>query len=290
VTWESRGVAGSSACPEAERLAEYAENRLAGPDRTTVEHHLVACADCRSIVAETAAFLGEDRKVLPFFRRGWGVAGIALSAAAALLIAVRLLQPYWTGGDRVPGSEFEALVAAAAREPTRAVEGRLTGGFGYAPARPVTRSGPQAARDNADLLAASVRLQEEVAATPTAHNRHALGIALLVVGEIDRSIEALDALCRDYPSNARVAADLGAAYLARASATGSVDDLERARTAVDSAISLDAGLAEAWFNRALIAGRAADREQAAAAWDRYLALDPDSPWAAEARERRQRLQ
>jgi tetratricopeptide (TPR) repeat protein len=287
-------VAGDSDCPDAERLAEYAENRLSGASRAALERHLAGCMDCRTVVAETVAFLGHDRgqrpkggRILPF-RAGWvSSAAVALGAAAALVLVVRVLPPYWT--SQGAGPEFEALVAAVSREPTRPAEGRLTGGFAYAPARRTTRSALPKDTENLALLAAAAELQQTIEADPSPDNRHALGVALLLLGDHDRSIDILAVLPRESASQARYVADLGAAYLARAIATGDVEDFARARSAVDSALSLDPGLPEAWFTKAVISERTSDRQGAVAAWDRYLALDPDSEWAGEARERRDRL-
>lgn len=45
-------------CPDAERLAEYADGLLDAAARAAIEAHLVTCADCRFAVVETMAFLG----------------------------------------------------------------------------------------------------------------------------------------------------------------------------------------------------------------------------------------
>src|SRR5471032_3413260 len=91
--------------PDAERLAEYADGVLEVEARAEVERHLADCADCRAVVMETMAFLEHNRPtiegetahtVIPFRGRRWvtGVA-IGLAAAAALVLAVRVVQPSW---------------------------------------------------------------------------------------------------------------------------------------------------------------------------------------------------
>ena len=131
--------------PEAERLAEYADGVLDAESRAEVDQHLADCSDCRAVVMATMAFLeGQPAtpaiatpKVVPFRpRRCVRGVTVGLAAAATLVLAVRVVRPEWVSGlfgPRADLPELQELIAAVAGEPTRPVEGRLSGGFKYGP-------------------------------------------------------------------------------------------------------------------------------------------------------------
>jgi anti-sigma factor RsiW len=84
--------------PDAEQLAEYADGVLGADVRAEVEEHLVDCAACRTVLAETMAFVGTEwvgrrtmgavsgRRVVPFRKRRWATGAVTGLATAAALV------------------------------------------------------------------------------------------------------------------------------------------------------------------------------------------------------------
>src|SRR5262249_881782 len=233
---------------------------------------------------EPAARAPPPLRSFPSRRRLVAVVG-GLAAAAVLVFAVRVISRFsmrWTS------PEFRELVAAVAKEPTRPVEGRLAGGFEYAPP-PVVARGSTGREASPDVRIAAARIEKLVRAHDTPENEAALGVAFLAVGDPEKAVGELEqAVARD-PSNARFQCDLAAAYLARSVALDRPDDPPRALAAADRAIRADAALAKAHFNRALALEALHLTRDAADAWTAYARLDSSSPWAAEARPRADRL-
>lgn len=274
--------------PDAERLAEYAEGTLDVPARAEVERHLANCADCRAVVMETVAFLEANpashtpaATVIPFRSRRslTGVAAV-LAVAAMLVLAVFLARPEWLsrrGGDR---PELQELIAAVANEPTRPVEGRMSGGFKYAPPPSPTRG----ARDrevSPEVRIAAAKIEQLSRERRSAENDALLGRAYLALGRSADAIEALTRAGAAQPRTAALDADLAAAYLRRCA-----DEASACRAAVASAeraLDDQPGFPPALFNRALALEMLGRREDAASAWRRYLEADGGSAWSVEAR-------
>jgi tetratricopeptide (TPR) repeat protein len=320
--------AGGSGCPDAEQLAEYLDGTLDAPARDAIESHLVDCARCRTALAETAAFLSEETAVSPSpapnedprvvsFPRSWWRAGAALAlAAAAAVVIVARVAPQWLPrahpsgtadsaqlgpapfGPGINQPDLRGLIAAVAKEPTRPVEGRLTGGFPYGPP-PVIRRGSAARDVSLDVRIAAADLEKALAGDPravtavppeqSAANAAALGVAYLITGEYEQAVRALEEAVLAESSNARFQSDLSAAYLARAEWLNKPDDWSRALTAADRAISLAPTMPEPYFNRALALDRLQRPSEARGAWEDYRARDGAGKWSQEAllREARQ---
>jgi tetratricopeptide (TPR) repeat protein len=276
---------GGGGHPEANRLAEYLDGVLSESLRVDVEHHLNDCAECRQVLADTAAFVADverlhvkDRRtsnIRPFpWRRAVGFVGVGALAAAVVLLVVRSIP-----GGRSAEGELDALVAAMSSEPTRAVDGRLTGGFPYAPP-PTTRGGVQREL-SPDVRIAVAQIEKLAGERDTPADRAAIGVAYLVAGEIDKAVEALERASAA-SGNASVTSDLAAAYLARGSVRP--EDLQKALDAAERSVMDPDAPIEAWFNRALALERLGLRDRASTAWNEYLERDPSSPWAGEARK------
>lgn len=271
VTWDAGH-------PDAETLAAYVDRKLMNAARETVERHASECEDCRGILADTTTIV--EKEGGPALH--WGssfrwpvVTGVAAGLAAAAVLVITY--PRLSGG---PGrtAELEALIAASVAEPTRAVEGRLSG-FPYAPAAPVTRGSGQTDL-SPDIRIAVARIESAATADRSARALWALGVGHLVSRDVDTAITALEEAARLDAGNAELQSDLSAAHLAR----GRQDDLERALAAADRALTLQAGLAEALFNRA-VALEALRRPEAAAAWRAVAGREAGTPWAKEAESR-----
>ena len=275
--------------PDAERLAEYADGVLEADGRRELERHFADCADCRAVVMETMAFLdGQalDRGSAPVvirFRSRWVKGLVAgLGVAAAIALAIRVAAPERLFAPSTVRPEYEALAAALAGDPTRPVEGRVTGGFAYAQPPSPTRARANARPRNLGLLAAVQARTSAAAADPTGENLHALGVAQLLLGQYD---EALDTLARAVPllsKDASLQSDIASAYLARGAIGANRGDAEKAMTAADAALAIEPRFLPALFNRALAAEQTLSPDQAAAAWHAFIDAEQDQQWKDEA--------
>jgi tetratricopeptide (TPR) repeat protein len=337
------GVRLPAGCPDAERLAEYAEGLLDAPARAAIEAHLITCADCRFAIVETMAFLGEEaakaggaapetpavaliaepdtlpaadapatpevwgqavgepagrstststgapaQVVVPFRKRSW-MTGVAatLAVAATLVLIVRIaapdLMPSWPGG----GPPLEGLAAALENQRVRPLEGRLMGGggFPYAPA-PSPPRGPLKREWSPDVGVATANIEKFAEGNTSARARAALGVALIVEGELDTAITTLEQAAKDLPDDPAVHANLSAAYSARASWWNRHEDWPKALDAAERAIRLDPSALEPYFNRALALEGLRQWRRAAQAWNEYASRDRDSAWTREAEDKR----
>ncbi len=276
-----------AACPEAEELAAYVERTLPNAARPMVEAHLLECEDCRHVVVETAAWIHSSSRQKPalLFRTHWLRIGAFAAAAALVILAIRLS---WLSqrGETTSG-ELQELVAAVGAEATRPIDGRLTGGFPYAPAPSPARAGEPVGTGSPRVQVSVAAIERNARANPSPQREAALGVAYLVSGDLDASIAALERAAAQLSGNARFWSDLAAAHIQRGLRTGSRDDYEKARRAADQALMLEPSLAEASFNLAAALEHMGKSQAAIAAWRTVAGLDPGSPWAAEA-ERRER--
>jgi tetratricopeptide (TPR) repeat protein len=291
MTLSNHGSVGTSH-PEIEQLAAYVDGALAAPDRASLETHLAACRDCRTIVADTAEALEhnpvtarERREPIAFpSRRRIKGAAFTLAAAAVVLLAV------WTNraGDSLEGS-LRNLRSAASRQQSRISDGRLAG-FPYAPPPAITRGADiRTAAPEVAVAAAAIETRARDQRTPAADA--ALGVAYTSVGAFDSAIDALQRAASADLSSAAYRSDLAAAYIARGRATGQLRDIERARDAAAEALSLDRGQPEACFNSALSQELIAQASNAPAAderwtrsistWRACLTIEHDSRWRGE---------
>jgi hypothetical protein len=281
-----------AACPDTERLAEYADHTLPEPDRVAIERHLAGCPDCRSALVVAVSFREQDERagvtsvvppvrVVPF-RRRWVIAtGVAVAAAAALVLVVRPdLSPLF-GRDAGRSPAMAQLVSALSASPTRAGVGRLTGGFAYAPPPSATRGTAGTTVDPAVRIAAAA-LEARASSGGTPEDARALGVAYLAAEEVDRAIAPLADAATRAPGNPAFASDLAAAYLTRGVRDGNAADLRLAVASADRALQLDPNLLEARFNRAM--ALAALPEPDLDGLKDYAQRDA-GPWGDEARKR-----
>ena len=269
---------GGPGCPVPEELAAFTDGQLSRAQRAQIELHLADCDVCRELVAETV-LLSKER--LPGFifgqpRRRVIAGGGAVLALAASLMVVAKIQPELLPLENEP--DYAPLVAAVGQN--RTVEGRLTGGFTYAPMKRATRAGRTGGNEDFALLAAKGELEERAQAKPTAANRHAAAVAQLIAGDYETAIATLEAVVGEAPQAAYYS-DLSAAYLARGREWDRRDDLDKARAAAERAILMDPSLDEAYFNRALALDALGQAREAEAAYRRARERDPRSPWNAE---------
>jgi hypothetical protein len=231
-------------------------------------------------------------RVVPFRTRSWvtGV-GATLAAAAALVLIVRIAAPAWLPPLLGGGPPVDALVAALETESTRPVEGRLMGGFPYASAPSPMRGGADVLgrRWSPDVQVAAAEIAKYAEGNTSPRARAALGIALIINGELNEAITTLEAAAKDAPDDAAVQTNLSAAYLARARWLNHPEDFPKALTAADRAVALAPDAPEPYFNRALAYEGLDQTERAEQAWADYTARDRNSAWTREAEDHKKAL-
>jgi len=183
-------------------------------------------------------------------------------------------------------TDLRNLAAAVAQEPTRPIDGRLTGGFRYAPPPSASRAS-SARRPSPDVQIAAARIEQAFTRDQT--YLPAMATARLVMGDVDGAVIALERVVSTDPSNAAAQSDLAAAYLARAGTRDHSEDWPSALAAADRAIRLRPDLAEAQFNRALALEALALRSGASGAWSQVLAHAGGDGWGQEADQHARRL-
>lgn len=292
-----------------EMLAAYIDKRLPPDERAAVEAQLAADPDSYELLVELIhanEALKEERPehedakqlgdrvepqgrtcaVVPLVpkparRRTWAIAGGVLAVAAALLLVVRFqpdLLRRFQGNSAEP--QLAALVAAA--NELRVTEGRLTGGFAFAPVPVVTRGSGAEPALNVALLKAAGDIQIIARREATAANLHAEGVAQLLIGNRDGAIQALESAAGLAADRAAVWSDLAAAYLARGDAEGDPSDYSRALEAVTKAVAnQERPSAEILYNRALVAEKLNLSADARRFWEAALAAESDPSWKAE---------
>ena len=269
----------SSHCPDPEVLAAFVAGNLSGAELEMIVEHLRECEDCRLEVSDGARYDRSQHEVQPQRRPQWPA---WLLAAAAALAGIGYLSYILIRSNR-PEAQLHALVEATPRD-GRYLETRLTGGFPWAPLRPVQRDpGAEPDPQQMKLVGVAGDVIEETAGDPSPEAQHAAALAMLVSGSYERAAETLAKLAES-SRDARIWSDLAAAKYTTAVHAGNPPQLAQALAAADKALELDNSLAEAAFNRALILEHLGLREPARAAWQRYLQLDPKSEWAAEAQK------
>jgi tetratricopeptide (TPR) repeat protein len=285
-------------CPDSALLAAFIEGGLSPYERPAVVTHLAECDQCRSVAVGVVGFQevqsldllwerpSRQAAVIPidlsqrpeWWRRAAAGAGLVATAAVLAALAVPLLkQNSWF--ERRPLADLVDATRGA-----RTTEARVSGGFEYA-RRPI---GDWRARESTrpwQLVSAAGRIRDTYAENDGAGARQAVGVASLLVGEIDDAVSQLMIASSAAPHEGRIANDLAAAYYERSELAARPDDLPRALSAAERAVALAPHLPEAWFNRALIFSALGLTGDARAAWDAYLAKDPSSHWADEARDR-----
>lgn len=267
--------------PGAQTMAAFLDGKLPRNEIAAVTDHLGECADCRTVVAETARFEREEepRAESPRRARRWRPAAAAVVAAAALTIP--LIQ------SRVAPDPIARLVDAAPAD-HRLLEPRLAR-FRWAPLQPPPRGTAVPTPSDLQLNGTAGDILQKTLDRTDARAQHASGVAYLLIGQAKESIAALDRAAQasnDWqPWN-----DVAAARYAAATGEKRPSLFPQALADADQALRLAPNAAEAHFNRALILEALGLQDAARDAWERYLALDPSSGWSNEARVHLRRLQ
>lgn len=228
-------------------------------------------------------------------RRQFGVAGAAmrrhrqavLCSLTALTFATAL--GAWHGCVVRPNRpEVADLVAALLVQGSRPVDGRLSG-FPYLAAPSPTRGTEPGSPSSADVRLRAARLLQTPSAGESPQRTAAAGIAYAVIGNWDRSVEALEDAIQSDSHSAVYLNDLAVSYLARAAQQGRAEDLPRALAMAERALKASPSAIEPYFNRALALEMLHIRDAAEQAWREYAARETDARWRHEAQERAKSL-
>ncbi len=308
----------TNGCPSPAELAKFLDGKLSASEARRLRVHVAGCEACQEVVSEAMVFLegkagGESEEPMeaeaqphPFPARdavrpavgegsdsreeptGGGLAmpGRWLPLAAAVVLALGLAAAWWLTSR--PAGDLEALAGAQGEHRQTLV--RL-GGFPHAPPEPVQRSGSGGDEPAYALLAEAARLEAQAAESPSAAHLHALGLAHLMLGRHDDAVATLERAGEatgDPALERRIQTDLAAALLEKGLETGQARTVARAHELLAELVE-ERPDPDLLFNAALALEELGARRSAIDTWDRYLEADPDTPWAEEARRRRDRL-
>lgn len=269
--------------PEARTMVAFIEGRLDPGELQSVTAHLRGCAECRTVVVETARFEQEEERA----QQHESLRRLGLQwwlAAAAVLAVVFYSVTFYR--HREPATPITRLIAAAPRE-HRLIESRLSG-FPWARLQAPSRG--ETAPDPSDLRLAGAAgdVLEKTSGQQEAEARHSAGVAYLLIGRSHEGIVALEQAA-SRSNDARAWNDLAAARYVEAADEERPSQFVAALADADHALRIDPKLTEARFNRALILERLGVREKARQAWQQFLDLEPESEWSIEAREHLRKL-
>lgn len=276
-----------------EEIAEFAKDKDSNPRRQQIEKHLAECDLCRGRLADFEQFVSDSQQPLDrdltsewheFQRRirrdkktivlrRW----LPAAVAAVLLVTIggiwmsRLLSP------------SPARLLAQAYYEQRTSDFRLAGAA-YAQIR-VPRGGVSAFTLPEPLLKAQAQLKEQIKSNPDNPELLRLqGEAEMMTHNAATAVRTLQMAVDLSPQDARVLADLGAAYALRGDLQDQFDDYSSALEDLSRSLQIQPGVTEVVFNRALVLEKKMLFDQAVQEWQNYLQLDSSSGWADEARK------
>jgi tetratricopeptide (TPR) repeat protein len=202
-----------------------------------------------------------------------------------IVLVVSLVAIAWLRSDSiwraVPSQGVDVAMGRLVAEvgTRRFSEARLIEPFawGQTPAADRARALPASTRIAALTL---VKLSSQASGASAARS---LGVAYLVLDQVDKSIGAFEQAIELDPDDARSHADLAAALLRRWRAGGQAFDAVRALEETGFVLAKQPHSSEATFNQALILEHLGARSGAVARWEQYLQTDGSTPWSAEAR-------
>ena len=205
--------------------------------------------------------------------------GLVVVVCLATIVWWRPLSIRFAGG--VPGLDAAMLQLVAEVGSHRFSEARLMEPFAWGQAPPTGLD-----RDHsppASTRIAALQLVDLSSRSSGARAARSLGVAYLVLGQVDTSIAAFERAIELDPDDARSHADLAAALVQRWRAGGHAFNAVRALDETGFVLAKEPHSPEATFNQALILEYLGARAGAAARWEQFLQTDARTPWASEAR-------
>jgi CHAT domain-containing protein/Flp pilus assembly protein TadD len=284
---------------EQDLVSRYVGQKLSPEEAEAFEEHYFGCDQCwdevqaaTEVRAALQAQVATPRETAPktvesrLVRGPWGNWGLLAAAAAVAIVALSAgLLVLKRSSRPLAASTLVAELSEAAGH-RHSIRARLTGGFQLPE---VTRSAGEPEKPSWKVFAAAEKIKQAAEQNVNADTARALGLAHLIVGEIDQALARLEEGTLLAPKDARMHSDLAAAYLVLAETKGRSDVLVHALSEAETAIRIQPDLAEAHFNKALVLEAMSLRDKAKEAWKDYLRLDSASDWAAEARRRLEAL-
>ncbi len=208
----------------------------------------------------------------------------AAARAALLALMGHAILACNQGVEPAAGVSPARAALAAEIGAVRPVEGRLAGGFAYAPYPTSVPPDPGLGNEAlAEALGALGAAAFEPGGGRDARAVADAGVRNLLDGKWDAAVTLLEQARKLAPRDAWIASDLAATYQARGRQLARAYDLFQALDTAGEAVRLDPSLLEARFNRALALTDLHLPWDAEEAWRDYLRGDPSSGWAAEAR-------
>jgi hypothetical protein len=265
-------------CPTEETLAAFVDDRLDAATRRKVTEHLAACGDCRELVLMASEYQASEapsnvtQAAHRFAPWRWTAA-----AAAAAVIVVFVLRP-----SPLFAPDMSDVIAAV-RQDKRPFDGRLAA-FPYAQRAKVMRGDtPEPLDSNVKLLDIAGDLEDATAPDP-----HVKGVTALFVENYADPVAELKKAYETSSGEKRDAAAIDYAVALIARGDDQQHDDERALELSEEVLKRTKRPEAAW-NRAVALSNLGRDQLAIRAWDDYLKLDSASPWAAEAKRKRELL-
>jgi CHAT domain-containing protein len=196
-----------------------------------------------------------------------------MSRRSTVLLAFLALEALLLGAAHFPRFDSQSSTRsrlADALGPRRFAEGRMMGGFAYAPFDPAQ---------------GSFRPSKELRTVLRDVEENARGLAQMIDGRPRQAVEELEKRAAAGSAGAALFSDLAVAYLEDARKNQEPYSLVKALENAEKAVALDPRLPEARFNRAAALESLFLDQQARSAWQEYLRIDSQSGWAAEAKKR-----
>ncbi|MBI3478210.1 MAG: CHAT domain-containing protein [Acidobacteria bacterium] len=206
----------------------------------------------------------------------WTLPRLTLTVAALSVLAVA---GYLYQEQRNPQKHVAQLLAQAATQ-RRFSELRMEGA-GFAPVGEGLKREPGSSflGTPGELLKAEALIYDQLSSHPSdSYWLHAQAKADLLDGKVDAAQATLTRALQLSPKSPEILTDLATTYFQQKDYAASYEKLSEV-------LSLRANDPLALFNRAVVSEKQFLYRQALDDWDSYLKVDPNSQWAAEARER-----
>jgi CHAT domain-containing protein/Flp pilus assembly protein TadD len=264
---------------------QYVAGEIQDADRERVEKYFLKSSHRRHKLKYASA-LNAYKSQHPSRRRWWTSTEFRVAASIILVAGVSLL--FWRQLSRQAQTNNGVLALQAAYRDQRPLEARIFD-WNYAPALS-QRGAPKVDYVQRDR-AASI-LQNAVNEHRDAKSLHDLGQFYLAERQFDKAIDQFEAALILSPQDAKIHSDLGTALMEKgktqltdADQGKAVELFSKSLTHLTKAIELDNSRLEALFNRALLYSYLGLPDKAEQDWRKYLERDPNSQWAAEAKDR-----
>ena len=263
----------------------YVAGEIEGEDRERAETYFFKSAERQNKLKYAQAL--KTYKSQRITRTKWWTSP-KVRIAASIILIVGIALPLWWALSRPDDVDKGLLALQEAYRQERPFDARISG-LRYAPTPSLSFRG-EVKVDEPQRKRAESLLEIAVQDHRTAKSLHGQGQSYLAARKFDEAISRFEEALK-LSDDAKIHSDLGAALLekgkrepANSNQGKRVESFSRAVTHLTRALELDGSLLEALFNRALTFEHLGAYDTAERDWRLYLEKDPNSQWAAEARE------